>query len=118
MAPIGPAYVNGGGGYEAEYRMGCADPAPPGCLPSTWPNAARAPWSKEVGKESAVGADVVGGVSERFLRRPAICGGSEGGSDEGDPDIGGEGREAQMGTAVGSGSVRLLAKPNCSRFDL
>lgn len=48
----------------------------------------------------------VGGVSDRFLRLPAICGGSDGGSGGGDPDMGGVGREAQTGTAIGFGSVR------------
>jgi hypothetical protein len=49
---------------------------------------------------------VVGGVRDRFRRRPAICGGSVGGSGGGEPDMGGVGREAQAGTAVGFGSVR------------
>ena len=71
-----------------------------------------------MGGEAAVGADVVGGVSERVLRRPAICGGSKGGSDGGDPDMGGEGREAQMGTAVGFGNVKLAVNLDCSRPDL
>ena len=72
-----------------------------------------------MGGEPAVGAAVVvGGVSERFLRRPAICGGSKGGSDEGDPDMGGEGREAQLGTAVGFGNARLIVNLDCSRLDL
>ena len=74
----------------------------------------RALCSSGVGGEAAAAAAVVGGVSERFRRRPAICGGSGGG----DPDMGGVGRDAQTGTAVGFGSVRLIANLDWSRLDL
>ena len=37
------------------------------------------------------------GVVDLFLRRPATCVGSEGSSCGGEPDIGGEGRGAQLG---------------------
>jgi hypothetical protein len=49
----------------------------------------------------------VGGVSDLFLRRPAACGGSSGCSGGGDPDIGGEGREAQQGVGIGLDRLRF-----------
>lgn len=58
-----------------------------------------------MGARFAVAAVVVG-VCDRFLLRPAICGGSAGCSDGGEPDMGGVGRDAQPGTAIGFGSVR------------
>ena len=53
-----------------------------------------------------------------FCGRPAICGGSEGGSGGEDPDMGGVGREAQMGTVVGFGNVRLTANLDWAKLDL
>lgn len=53
--------------------------------------------------EAAAVAPVVsvGGVVDLFLRRPAICGGGSGGSSgDGEPDIGGEGKGAQLGAGV------------------
>jgi hypothetical protein len=41
-----------------------------------------------------------GGVVDLFLRRPATCGGSGGSSGDGEPDIGGEGKGAQLGAGV------------------
>lgn len=67
--------------------------------------------------ELRAGAEVVGGVSERFRRRPAICGGSVGGSGGGDPDMGGEGRGAHKGAAIGLGKVRLIANLELSILD-
>lgn len=64
------------------------------------------------------GAVVVGGVCDLFLRCPAICGGSEGGSGGGDPDMGGVGSEAQAGTAVGLGRVSFTPSRDWSRLDL
>jgi hypothetical protein len=52
------------------------------------------------------GAFVVG-VSDLFLRRPAACGNSSGCSGGGDPDIGGEGREAQQGVGIGFDKLRF-----------
>lgn len=49
----------------------------------------------------------VAGVSDLFLRRPAVCGGSIGCSGGGDPDIGGEGREAQQGVGIGLDKLRF-----------
>jgi hypothetical protein len=49
----------------------------------------------------------VAGVSDLFLRRPAACGGSSGCSGGGDPDIGGEGREAQQGVGIGFDKLRF-----------
>lgn len=62
-------------------------------------------------------AVVVGGVCDRFLLRPAICGGSAGGSGWGEPDMGGVGRDAQMGAAIGFGRVRLMANLELSMLD-
>jgi hypothetical protein len=47
------------------------------------------------------------GVSDLFLRRPAACGGSSGCSGGGDPDIGGEGREAQQGVGMGFDKLKF-----------
>jgi hypothetical protein len=41
-----------------------------------------------------------GGVVDLFLRRPATCCGSGGSSGGGEPDIGGEGKGAQLGAGV------------------
>jgi hypothetical protein len=49
----------------------------------------------------------VAGVSDLFLRRPAACGGSSGCSGGGDPDIGGEGRQAQQGVGIGLDKLRF-----------
>jgi hypothetical protein len=43
---------------------------------------------------------VVGGVVDLFLRRPATCGASGGSSGGDEPDIGGEGKGAQLGAEV------------------
>ena len=64
------------------------------------------------------GAAVVGGLSDRFLRRPAICPGSEGCSGGGDPDMGGVGSDAHTGRADGVGSVRCNRDLEWSRLDL
>ena len=61
---------------------------------------------------------VVGGVRDRFLRRPAICGGSTGGSGGGDLDMGGVGRDAQTGAAIGFGRVRSMVNLALSMLDL
>jgi hypothetical protein len=50
------------------------------------------------------------GVSDLFLRCPASCCGSGRSSGGGDPDIGGEGRDAQAGE--GNNSDRLMFGPN------
>ena len=47
------------------------------------------------------------GVSDLFLRRPAACDGSSGCSGGGDPDIGGEGREAQQAVGIGFDKLRF-----------
>ncbi len=52
------------------------------------------------------GACAVGG-SDLFLRRPATWGGSSGCSGGGDPDIGGEGKEAQQDVGIGFDKLRF-----------
>ena len=52
------------------------------------------------------GTEVVGGVSDLFLRRPANWGGSVVSSGEGDPDIGGVGRGAQVGARIDLGRLK------------
>lgn len=59
-----------------------------------------------------------GGVSDRFLLRPAICGGSAGGSGGGEPDMGGVGRDAHTGAAIGFGRVRSMENLERSVMDL
>ena len=70
------------------------------------------------GDATTVAAVVVGGVSDRFLRRPASCGGSLGGSGGGEPDMGGVGRDAQTGAANGFGRVRSMVNRVPSMLDL
>jgi hypothetical protein len=72
-----------------------------------------------VGEATTVAALVVGGVSDRFLLRPAIWGGSEGGSGGGEPDMGGVGRDAHAGAAMGfgRGSVRSTVHLELSMLD-
>lgn len=59
-----------------------------------------------IGATMAEEVVVRGGVCDRFLRRPAIWGGSGRRSGGGEPDMGGVGRDAQMGGAIGFGSVK------------
>ena len=47
------------------------------------------------------------GVSDLFLRWPAACGNSSECSPGGEPDIGGEGREAQQGVGFGLDRLRF-----------
>lgn len=53
-----------------------------------------------------------GGVSSLFLRRPANCEESEGGSGGGVPDMGGVGKDAQEGNPTGTGTGRLSLRGN------
>jgi hypothetical protein len=56
--------------------------------------------SATVCDSAATAAPPAGGVVDLFLRRPASCGGSGGSSSGGEPDIGGEGKGAQLGDEV------------------
>lgn len=69
------------------------------------------------GDGSTVVAVVVGGVYDLFLLRPAICGGSVGGSGGGEPDMGGVGREAHAGGATGFGRARSMVNLEPSILD-
>lgn len=69
-----------------------------------------------VSGEVVTGGIVVGGVSDLFLRLPAIKGGSGGRSGGGDPDIGGEGKEAQAGT-MGFGSTKSILNLDWSMLE-
>lgn len=53
------------------------------------------------------GERCAGGLSDRFRRRPAVWVGSGGRSKGGDPDIGGEGREAQLSAGADLDGLNL-----------
>ena len=58
----------------------------------------------------------VGGVVDLFLRRPATCGDSGGSRGGGEPDIGGEGKGAQVG--VEGVFDQLISSANCCELQL
>ncbi len=95
-------------GYGVDHMAGCilipveatTSPRPSARLSETIDVVVTA------GVATGEGALVVG-VSDLFLRRPATCDGSIGCSGGGDPDIGGEGREAQQGVGIGLDKLKF-----------
>lgn len=59
-----------------------------------------------------------GGVSSLFLRRPASCEESCGGSGGGVPDMGGVGKDAQEGNPAGTGRLSFRGKDKSSSLYL
>lgn len=79
------------------------------CHYFTMPSSKASEKTDAVGRAGVLTGDgaCVVGVSDLFLRRPASCDDSSGWSGGGDPDIGGEGREAQTGVGMGLDKLRF-----------